>query len=282
MFQIKNLVDTLRLQGATNNYIINAIKEHLQLQTLNYIYNSKGYNQNLIFTGGTCLRFCFNLPRLSEDLDFDYEKDFSIELLKNNLENSLKNILAIKNISSVIKGENKKIYFKFPILDELSLSFGNSNILYLKVEPTLIPIVPKQTEITALNKDNLYFFIKRYSLADLMAGKIHAFLTRSFFKGKNNEIDFKGRDIFDLIWYMGQNITPNIDRLKQLLKNSLGKDYTWQTVLDEIKEKLQKIKKQHIVIDIQYFIENEKILNHFLENYLKIFKQYYQTYSKGI
>ena len=55
-------------------YLRNLLKEHLQYYLLNFVYNSP-YAEKFLFKGGTCLRFCFDLPRLSEDLDFDV-KDF--------------------------------------------------------------------------------------------------------------------------------------------------------------------------------------------------------------
>ena len=47
----------------------NLLKEYLQILSLSFIYSQKEY-QSLIFYGGSCLRHCFGLPRLSEDLDF--------------------------------------------------------------------------------------------------------------------------------------------------------------------------------------------------------------------
>lgn len=274
--EIRKIVDVLRLKNLRDDYIVNAVKEYLQLRILSYLYNNKTYSKNLIFTGGTCLRFCFNLPRLSEDLDFDYENEISVEVLRKDIENYLKETLKVREIVSVIKGKNKKIYFKFPILKELSLSFGSSDVLFLKVEPSLMPRAPMNPEISVINREGLYFLIRRYSISDLMSGKIHAFLTRSFYKGKDNEVDFKGRDVFDLIWYMGQNIKPDVERLKILLKKSLSKEYTWNMVLDEMKSRLQKIRKQHIVMDIQNFIEDQNSLFFFLDNYKKVFEQYYK------
>ena len=74
------IVNNLKIILDKNNdknslYLRNLLKEQLQNYILNYIYNSQ-YGEKFIFKGGTCLRFCFELPRLSEDLDFDVE-DFS-------------------------------------------------------------------------------------------------------------------------------------------------------------------------------------------------------------
>jgi len=273
--QLKVFVNELKARGMRNDYIINAIKEYLQIRILDFIYNNKKYSEQLIFTGGTCLRFCFDLPRLSEDLDFDFEDSLNIKQLKNELVDYFVKSLKMPHISGIVKGKNEKIYLKFQILKELGLSFGESKILFLKVETSKTPHAIKKTELSTISKDDLYFYIRRYSLPDLMCGKISAFLNRSFFKGKNNEIDFKGRDAFDLIWYMGKNIVPDYERLKILLKNSPYEGLNWQELLIKIGEKLKSLKIHHLKSDLLQFIENPRLLEQFLNNYLKIFDQYY-------
>jgi predicted nucleotidyltransferase component of viral defense system len=274
--EIKDFTGKLRAQGLGNDYIINCLKEFLQVRVLEFLYNNKKYNQKLIFTGGTCLRLCFNLPRLSEDLDFDYEGILDVEELKLDLFRYFSNSLKIENFGSVIKGKNKKIYLKFPILKESSLAYKESDILYLKIETELIKDVSYKTEISTINRDGLYFYLKRYSLPDLMSGKINAFLTRTFNTGKKNKIDFKGRDVFDLIWFIGQNINPNKDRLKMMPKGTKYEKYSWLELLEEIKTRIINIRKEHLILDLKNFIENQNVFNGFIENYLLIFEQYYK------
>ncbi len=50
---------------------VHVIKEYLQTLLLNRISKS-GFAQELVFIGGTSMRFCHGLDRFSEDLDFDY------------------------------------------------------------------------------------------------------------------------------------------------------------------------------------------------------------------
>lgn len=278
--QIKLLVDSLREKGAGSDYIVNEIKQYLQVRALNFIYSDKKYNQKLIFTGGTCLRFCFNLPRLSEDLDFDFQGGLDFEGLKDDLLEYFSGVLRIGGISASIKGKNKKIYLKFPVLKEFSLDYNKSNLLYLKIEPAQVPVLPRKIEITPINRDGFYFYIKRYSLPDLMSGKINAFLTRSFYQGKKNEIDFKGRDIFDLIWFMAQNTVPDFDRLKALLSKTIYKKDNWDTLLKIIGERIKRVKMSHLKSDIQQFIEDRKVLEQFLGNYVAVFEQYQFAQSK--
>lgn len=274
--QLKILVEKARNGGMRNDYIINLIKEYLQIRILDYIYNNKKYNNKLIFTGGTCLRYCFGLPRLSEDLDFDYEGKFQVAFLRQDLDRFFRESLKI-DCDSAIKGKGEKLYLKFPILKGLGLAFGRSDILYVKVEPSPVPVAPKKIEITPINREGLYFFVKRYSLEDLMCGKIHAFLTRSYYQGKKNEIDFKGRDVFDLIWYMGKNIIPDWERLHELLAGTEYYQYDWRGILDKIGEKLKRLKSEHLAADLRQFIQDQSILEQFLINYFQIYIQYTET-----
>ncbi|MDE0213971.1 MAG: nucleotidyl transferase AbiEii/AbiGii toxin family protein, partial [Deltaproteobacteria bacterium] len=67
-----HLIDLMRaadpLQGR------NVAREYLQARILG-ILQREGAMVPLAFQGGTCLRFLFNLPRYSEDLDLTLEGD---------------------------------------------------------------------------------------------------------------------------------------------------------------------------------------------------------------
>ena len=275
---IKKIVEALKIQGARNDYIVNAVKEYLQLRVLNCLYNNRRYNQQLIFTGGICLRLCFALPRLSEDLDFDYTGNLDIEKLSDDLENYFSKIMMLPQVTTTIKGKSRKIYIKLPILNDLGLAFGGSAILYLKVEAAPLRAVMQPAEITPISREGLYFFIQRFSLSDLMAGKINAFLTRMFYKGKTNEVDFKGRDVFDLIWYAGQGIKPNFKRLEGLLAGTIYEGKSEEEILGLVQQKLNAVKKQHVLLDVGQFIQDQAMLENFLDHYLDIFAQYCRQY----
>ena len=70
---LKNIVLEKRKEGIPDFVIRNYLKEYLQYPVLEFIYSNRKYKR-FIFTGGSCLRICFNAPRLSEDLDFDLDK----------------------------------------------------------------------------------------------------------------------------------------------------------------------------------------------------------------
>ena len=73
---LENIVQEKKRLGLPGFVIKNILKEYLQYPVLSFIYNDKKY-KSMIFIGGSCLRTCFDLPRLSEDLDFDLPEAFT-------------------------------------------------------------------------------------------------------------------------------------------------------------------------------------------------------------
>ena len=62
---------------------------------------------------------------------------------------------------------------------------------------------------------HLSFLVQYYDLPSLMAGKLHALLTRRY---------AKGRDWYDLVWYLSQRppVTPNLAMLQNALDQTQG------------------------------------------------------------
>jgi len=51
---------------------LNVVREYLQALIMRSLYESQAF-RSIVFMGGTALRFLYNLPRYSEDLDFSRE-----------------------------------------------------------------------------------------------------------------------------------------------------------------------------------------------------------------
>ena len=225
------------------------------------------------------MRVCFNLPRLSEDLDFDCAVKLDHQKIAGDLKNMFRQTLKYQEIDFALKGQNNKIYLKFPFLKQLGLDFQQSFTLLLKVEIAQVNLPEAVLETALVEKGGRTYFLKRYSLADLMAGKVHAFLTRLFYKGKAKEIDFKGRDMYDLVWYMGKDIIPGAKSLKLLFADTKYSGMSWSQMLKEIHLKAGKIKKNNLFLDLVNFIEDTNSINNFLENYSAIIDQYCQKHE---
>jgi len=134
------------------------------------------------------------------------------------------------------------------LLHELGLSGNESEVLAIKIEVDTNP--PPQAGLvpTSLHKYvplNLY----HHDPATLLAGKLHAILQREY---------LKGRDVYDLWWYLTQPDwpDPNLAHLNQNLQQSgwAGEPLTpanWQSV---VRERLRPLSWSLVWEDVEPFI----------------------------
>lgn len=246
---LKSLLQNSHSKSALYNR--NLIKEYLQVYVLEFIYSHPCYS-NLVFYGGSCLAQCHGLPRLSEDLDFvDLEKKIDVAKMKEELEVFFKNKY---NFRVKAAAQKFRVYLKFPILYKLGLAAkSESDLLFLKVEIFSEFNFCKsfKTEILPLFKFNKSILIKSFDLPTLMATKIRAVLNRQWKKTDKKGDDLmivKGRDYFDLMWYLEKGIIPNISCIENVKNmNDLKK-----ILLENIK----KTDARSIELDLEAFIDD--------------------------
>jgi len=263
------------VKNASNSnpeYIRNLIKELLQDYALNYIYSSE--YKFLIFTGGTCLKKTYGLNRLSEDLDFDIESDYKLDL--NQFAQDLAkyfNNLGFSEPNIRISGNENTIFLKFDISDfksQLNIDIS-SNTIYLRCDFSVINYTGYEIEVNPINTPNFTFFVKSYSLKTLFANKIVAFLRRDFYKDGIQQLPFKGRDVYDLFWLtslsvkQSYNLKPNVDVLKSRLKNE-----DLRNIKEELINKLNQVDVKYIYDDLLPLVSS----NNFLESFLANFRSY--------
>lgn len=238
-------------------YQRNLIKEKLQDYILNFIYNNEKYKK-LIFTGGTCLRKIYSLPRLSEDLDFDYSFKFDIGDLAKEIENYFLVKEKRPNITIKIANNKRTIFVKF-VQENKEVIFVRCDFSSSKNKVT--------TEINPYYSEKYNFFILSYDLKTLFTNKIEAFLERIYFKGSDQQVSFKGRDLFDLVWFIQFSakirfeLKPNWEKLESDLKLSK------QQIINNIVKKVRNIDKKDVLSDLSPFIESEAELQSFIDIY---------------
>ena len=232
---------------------------------MDFIYSHKDYSQ-LVFYGGSCLAHCYGLPRLSEDLDFiDLNKKINIENLAKDLE-----IYFQKNIDITAKATCQKfrISLKFPILKELELAtIGESDHLILKVEIfSHFDFCNKfEIETVPLFKFNKTILIRTLDLSTLMSTKIRAIFLRKWEEAnKEGEIlaNVKGRDYFDLMWFLQKGIRPNIKCIEDI------KDI--KDLKIKLLEAIKKADSRSIQYDLEPLIDDEKLVKDLGTNLKKI------------
>jgi len=238
-------------------YQRNLIKEKLQDYVLNFVYNSEVYKQ-LIFTGGTCLRKIYNLPRLSEDLDFDYTFDFAINAFAKELNKYLVSKEGFKDVELKVSNKQKTVFVKF--LQE------NKEKIFVRCDFSKA-LEKVSTEINPYYGERFTLYILSYSLPFMFTNKLEAFLQSRFFKGSTQTVFFKGRDLFDIVWFLQQSvksdlkIKPDWQRLEKDLKLKKSE------ILQEIITKVKRIKPQDIALDLSAFLESQAELDNFVKNY---------------
>jgi predicted nucleotidyltransferase component of viral defense system len=269
---LKKIIETNKQESPL--YVRSLLKEVLQLYILNFIYSSK-YGSNFIFTGGTCLRICFDLPRLSEDLDFDViDIDvFQVTTLEEDIKNYFIKDLQYKDITTKISNNGRTIFLKFPILKDLGLSNNpsESDILMVRIDITERPSNIYKEEVSIKTTPDFSFIINRYSLQDLFATKICAIIQRSFQKG-DGTINIKGRDYYDLLWFLEKTITPNFARIGDILKV-----YSKEEIIKLLNEKVENVNEAYIKEDLAPFLKDQSFVSNYVKRYKEIYKVLFET-----
>lgn len=270
---IQGIID--RNQDQNPLYLRNLIKEELQNYLLNFVFTSPRYNQ-LIFTGGTCLRKVYGLNRLSEDLDFDYLDTFSPQDFASDATLCFTSVLQYPAITFSISGNQQTVYFKFPLLKELgNYPDRTPEDIFVRCDFSHETVGEYVLEKNMVTAGMFQFFVTSYDLPTLFANKLVAFLERVFYQGKFQRLPFKGRDVYDFYWLMQLSaksafqIKPNPDRLQALFDN---KDLA--EIKKDLRLKIQQVDTKFVYQDLLPLMESREILTEFTDSYQSYILKY--------
>jgi predicted nucleotidyltransferase component of viral defense system len=269
MQRAKNIVSQLRQSDrpVTEQDVINTIREYLQTLVLKYIYQSK-YGNALSFMGGTALRMCYHIKRYSEDLDFaldDKSVPYNFDDLMSCVQKELQYSGFFVDHNTKADKTVQKAFLRFAKLAEIFdlKTFGKDQKLHIKVEVDInpVPITKNNRESFFVNRFQEIFPILKHNISTLFAGKILAILHRPY---------TRGRDFYDLIWYLSQKTALNLTYLNQ---GSPGQKYKNKAeVFNAIGEKVKKISPAVLLKDVGRFLEDPKEAS-WIEEYEKIYRQ---------
>jgi predicted nucleotidyltransferase component of viral defense system len=247
------------------------LKEALQSYVLDFVYNHSSY-RHLHFYGGTCLHVIFGLNRLSEDLDFDNNSKIDLASLPNDLQALFQKSFGYKEATVKTQSSEQgilRITMKFPVLQELGVSPYPNEALHLKVE------VSAHKQISVLQNTPVFYFGRsfvpsHFSLETMMAGKMIACLERNFQRGREGAF-IKGRDFYDLLWYMQKGIRP----LEEKLAKDGRKSYTAKSAMLALQKKVETIQVADLAVDLFPMFESRA----FIENWLNAFHGNFSRYA---
>lgn len=236
----------------------NAIFEVNQQIILAGLYNG-GFFDKAAFYGGTCLRIFHGLRRFSEDLDFsllsandsfDFTQYFQPVI----------DAFALVGRSVDITKKDKKIFgrvesaFLKDNTDVFDVSFQTDKSIKIKIEVDTRPPMKFQTEQKLLLQPQA-FMTRCFTLPDLYAGKMHALV----YRGWKNRV--KGRDWYDFVWYVSNNIPLDFNHLAERISEFNGECISRESFLIKLKERLATADINQVKNDVLPFIRNPKELD---------------------
>jgi hypothetical protein len=260
----------------------NALKEELQFYVLDFIYHHSEYNKWIMY-GGSALRIIHDLDRMSVDLDFEISNaiaDDFLEKLKKEIENHFANTYgASADFLTIKTNSGRGLLLKFNVGDELSFGHSSKQI-HVKIDLNRFVAPKTVTEHRPINHSQLSFVILAYNMGALMASKIAAIFLREQRGMDKNIYDYKGRDIYDLLWYMSKKTVPDFDYLNEKLKEKGSKIPDIKALFDKLTIDILNYDKMDELLkaDLKYLFENQSQFENWFKdwrnNYLRLLNDY--------
>ncbi|WP_198305872.1 nucleotidyl transferase AbiEii/AbiGii toxin family protein [Arcobacter vandammei] len=258
-----------------------ALREILQEIVLYALYEA-GFFKYATFYGGTALRILYKLPRFSEDLDFSLLKpDSSFDLSKyeKTILTTLNNYGFECSIDTKIKTNSdiQSAFLKTNTLQQLISINAPKDIvakypptkqLKIKFEVDTNPPLDFEVE-EKLHLVPIAFQIKTMKISSLFAGKIHAILCRAW--GTRP----KGRDWYDLVWYVRNDYKVNITHLEARLKQSCKafdneiKDFSQNSIMELLNKRIESLDISMAKDDVSRFIYDQRELELWSNEFFK-------------
>lgn len=255
-----------------------ALREIMQQVALAGLHRGRFF-EKAAFYGGTALRIFYGLNRFSEDLDFSLLKvdsDFSLDTYLKYIEEEFIALGLKVSVRTKVKSVESNIESAFlkseTIWSELLLEYSLPQIglaqspsIKIKIEVDTLPPLGFETEEKLLLKP-YSFYVKCFKQEDLFAGKMHALLFR---KWKNN---VKGRDWYDLEWYIQKGVSLNLNHF--LLRAKDSGDWQGDTITEAefrelIHHRIEEVDMEKAKTDVIRFIAKPNQLDIWSKQYFK-------------
>jgi hypothetical protein len=229
----------------------NQAREYLQALILQSLQRA-GAMVPLAFHGGTALLFLYNSQRYSEDLVFalegnsrDYDFGAYLHCIRHDLE--------AQGYALSLKASEQNIvqnaFVRFPGLPfALGLSPHSDEVLDVKIEVDTRPPAGAGLETTLVRR-HVLLNLQHHDQPSLLAGKLHALLQRPH---------LKGRDLYDLIWYLSDPDwpAPNLTLLNNALTQTgwSGPHLRPETWRETLHTRLKDIPWKQVQADVEPFL----------------------------
>lgn len=214
MLSLEYLLEEAKSNGLPILKERGVLREYLQVIILNSIYKHP-LGKSMFFTGGTALRFFYNLPRFSEDLDFDTPELNYMEFLE--ILGFVKKGLIKEGLSAEISSKKRKnlyvaeLYFE-NLMELYKITNKGKVGLMIKIE------VYKPSWL--IQPESAVLSLYGYNFSSLLLKKEYLFSEKlcALFNRR------RGRDIYDTLFLLKKKIKINPDVLTANQIKGLPKD----------------------------------------------------------
>jgi hypothetical protein len=205
----------------------NALREILQEIALLGLWRGKFF-EKAAFYGGTALRVLYGLDRFSEDMDFSLlapDPHFDLTRYTGFIESEINAFGFVGEVkkkektapgkveSAFLKANTRQHLLLIEAKEAIAKEIFHTQVLRIKIEVDIDPPPGFLTE-SRYPLQPIPFSVRVYSPSSLFAGKMHAVLCRSW------KERVKGRDWYDLVWYVGRDIALHLSHLEARMRQS--------------------------------------------------------------
>ncbi len=249
--------------------MVDKVREILQQTALLGLARHQFF-EHAVFYGGTALRILYGLDRYSEDLDFSLmqpNSDFDFNPFIKGMHRELKAMGFELDLTLRKKNDDSGIWSAFLKGNTLSLILGIHETkptikginpdqkIQIKLEIDIDPPLSHLPIESKLVLNPLPFYVGTYAIVDLFAGKMHAALCRKWQKR------VKGRDWYDLIWYIQSGIPVNLSHLRERMRQTkhlqLEEKFGEKELLDRLHKRIGEIDWELAKSDVSTFIADK-------------------------
>jgi len=271
---IAKMLEKYDLSTADKTY--EALREILQEIVLLGLSRA-GFFDHALFYGGTALRILYGLDRFSEDLDFSLiapDENFDLSVYEDTVIEALHSFgfevsIQLKNSNSTIKsaflkGNTSQHLLNIEAPADIVKVFGQGRLVKIKFEVDTQPPLDFESEKKTLLVPSP-FIIHTMTLPSLFAGKMHAILC------KNWSTRPKGRDWYDLVWYISNGYALDIKHLNARLQQNcawqedqgvmIHKDVDESYIMVLLKKRIDDLDIAAAKRDVEVFISDKRVLD---------------------
>ena len=230
-----------------------------------------------LFYGGTALRILHGLDRFSEDLDFSLivpDENFDLSIYEDAVIEALHSFgfevtIQMKNTqsnikSAFLKGNTSQHLLNIEAPDDIVKTFGQGRLVKIKFEVDTQPPLDFESEKKTLLVPSP-FTINTMTLPSLFAGKMHAILCRNWSTRP------KGRDWYDLVWYIAHEYELDLSHLNARLQQNcswlenqdigLEKEIDKEYLLELLQLRIKDLDISMAKRDVEVFLSDKSVLD---------------------